>query len=162
MRGIRYIAFPPVIFAAPEAPPASAAGIGTAMEAVPAATPPLAMPGPAAAPVIVQPVMAPAVSAPPAMPGPAATPVIAEPRIAAPAMPPPAGPGPAMRRLAEWAGEAAEPPARLRPLAELTAAESLEPPEAGALTRRYALLNDIAVELRPRRPRPRAAKRAWP
>ncbi|MBX9752313.1 MAG: hypothetical protein K5Q68_22175, partial [Roseococcus sp.] len=76
--------------------------------------------------------------------------------------PPPASPAPAMRRLSEFAAQAAEPqapPARLRRLAELTAAEHLDPPGEGAPPRRFALLNDIAVELRPRRSRARSPRR---
>lgn len=157
MRGIRYIAFPPVIFAAPEDQPASVVEVTAEMEAMPAMTPPTAV----SEPVIAAFVTAPAAMPPPAMPEPAA-PLIATPTIATPAMPPPASPGPAMRRLAELASGAPDPPARLRPLAELSAAESLASPEAGAPRRRYALLNDIAVELRPRQTRPRAGKRAWP
>jgi hypothetical protein len=66
-----------------------------------------------------------------------------------------------MRRLAEFAAaaEPASPPGRLRRLAELTAAESLEPPGADGAPRRFALLNDIAVELRPRRVRARTSRR---
>ena len=67
-----------------------------------------------------------------------------------------------MRRISEWATEAAPPPARLRRLTELSAVENLEPPAEAAVPRRYALLNDIAVELRPCRVRARSGKRPWP
>ncbi|UPY37748.1 hypothetical protein [Sediminicoccus sp. KRV36] len=187
MRGIRYIAFPPVVFetpaplAAPETPPAAEAGIA-------ASPPPESPPAPAiaapsspepAAPGMAAPVVAAQAATPSAVPSPAAPPPAAPPSAAPPEveafqpapMPPPAampapepaaGPHPAMRRLVEFATETQAPPARLRRLTELSAAESLEPPDEAGPPRRYALLNDIAVELRPRRTRARAGKRAWP
>ncbi len=70
---------------------------------------------------------------------------------------------PAMRRLAEFAAaaatEPAAPPDRLRRLAELSAAPSLDPSDEPAAPRRFALLNDIAVELRPRRVRASSRRR---
>ena len=128
MRGIRYIAFPPVIFAAPEAAPVPPP------EAVIAE--PSSMPEPS--PMVTE------AGAPHAMtPEPETTP-----------------PEPAIHHLPAEA--AAPPPGRLRRLAELTAAESQDPPAEGAAPGRFALLNDIAVELSPRPARPRAGKRPWP
>lgn len=136
MRGIRYISFPPIVFETP-AP--------VAMAVVPPAPEPVVEPAPAMVAAVVM--------RPPAAPV-----------MAAPFLPPePAAP---RRRLAEFAAAAEEetaPPPRLRRLAELTAADTLGPPTGEhEPPRRYALLNDIAVELRPRRVRARSRRPQLP
>lgn len=176
MRGIRYIAFPPVVFEtrapAPladvqELPeePVQAPTIEPPVEATPEAVPALARP---AVVTLESPV-------PKAAPWPrrphALTPVKAVvwpsnhtlesapvPLRAEPDFERPAPPGPVMRPLT---AEPAPSPARLRRLTELSAAEMESPVEASA-PRRFALLNELEVELRPRRVRARAAKREWP
>jgi hypothetical protein len=129
MRGIRYIAFPPVVF---EAPAPVVAPVAEEEPAPPAVTPP---------------VVAPSVRAP------APRPPLPTEEVASEAAP--------VEQAPPWLADAdAEPapPPRLRRLAELSAAATLTQPEEGAPPRRYALLNDIAVELRPRRPRARTGR----
>jgi len=156
MRGMRYISFPPIVFETPAPVPVP----GEPVEALPPAEALVQVPPPAALPP-----KPPMLAAPP-QPIPA-------PEMAAPSMAPiitptpaPMGPPPAMRRLQEWADAAPEPapptpPGRLRRLTELAAAESLAPSDAQSRPR-YALLADIAVELRPRRVRARTGRSRTP
>jgi hypothetical protein len=175
LRNIRYVAFPPVVFATPapaatpepqpEALPAEplVAEAAPAAEtvAIPVMAPLLAeelgAPVPAMAEALAPPVAVLPAPMPPAAPVAEALPPAAE----APVLPLPAShsaPRPGMRRLAELAAEMAEPrrPARVAPPPPLPA----EAPPGVVPLRHYALLQDIAGELRPRRVRARAGKRA--
>lgn len=152
MRGMRYISFPPIVFETPAPAPATEAPI---LEPQQEPSPPEAV-----APMPVAPL-----AAAPA----AATPELGIPVLASPAVSPtvheaapPAAPPAAMRRLAESLQSPEQPalaPAsgRLRRLSELAATESLVAGDAETRPR-YALLNDIAVELRPRRQRARTGQ----
>jgi len=159
MRGMRYISFPPIVFETPAHTPAIEA---------PTLKPQQEPEFPeAVAPMPSAPAEVKAELGIPVMASPAAPPAILEaaPPVA-PLVAPLAAPPAAMRRLAEWAEppqDAGPPPAsgRLRRLSELSATESLAPGD-GQTRPRYALLNDIAVELRPRRQRARTGQSQSP
>ena len=163
MRGIRYISFPPIVFEtpAPLAAPAEAeplAEIEVAPMAIALALaedpPPPAEPLPAAPPAVPPPV-----SAPPRM---APAEVAPPPRRAAASV--------KLRRLAEFAavaeeefvpaprsGHSAEP----EPMEVLTAPSAHHAPAAqgdDAPRPSFALLHDIAGEIRPRRVRARTGR----
>lgn len=191
LRNIRYVTFPPVVFAtpapaaAPEPLPAPEAEAAPVMlEAVPnvvelvsapapmAAEAPVPPPLPAAEPAVVAapamappvpeiPVTPPVVIEPPAAPIPRVQPVVAEapaPALASPA--PHHAPRPGMRRLAELAAELAEARRPSQVAAHPPPVLPVETPPGVVPLRRYALLQDIAGELRPRRVRARSGKRA--
>ena len=169
MRGMRYISFPPVVFQTPATTPATEA---PTLEFYPGSELPEAVaPRPSAAlvvtpeaveaahgiPVIAS--LAPSL-APSLVPSPAGSPNIHDANL--PIDAPQAAPLAAMRRLAEWGEPPEKPleetrsppaPGRLRRLSELAATESLA--SNAQTSPRYALLNDIAIELRPRRQRTR-------
>jgi hypothetical protein len=179
LRNIRYVAFPPVVFETP-APVATPEPL-PAPETEPAPMLAEASPQPipewpevAGAPLPAEPMT----STPP-------VPVLAEPVRAAPAEPaavevPPAelpvaamlpatpltpSPRPDMRRLAEFDAEVAAQFTRPRRGAPLDAPPpglitEADAPAGAVPVRNYALLRDIAVELRPRRGRARGGKRA--
>ena len=180
LRNIRYVTFPPVVFATPAPEPLPEAEAAPVVpEAAPEVMELACAPVPLAAEVPVPPAEAPA---PPAVepvvvaasivsPGfaeasvatiPVVQPVMAE----AAAVPSPASPAPhhaprpGMRRLAEFAAELAEArrPAKLVP--HMPPAPPSETPPGVVPLRQYALLRDIAGELRPRRVRARSGKRA--
>ena len=172
LRGIRYIAFPAVVFEAPESvfpedgPPEAALPetVSAPVEA-PVPGPPVMMALPPALPALpAQPVSAQPVSARPV----SARPVLAQmqapaleipvPETPVPETPVPEIPVPAIPVPAFAPPQPDDAPPRLRRLAELSAAATLTRPQDAAPARRFALLNDIAVELRPRRARARTGR----
>ncbi len=190
LRSIRYVTFPPVVFetpapaALPESLPPEETGAlpllvehaGAPLPAEAALAPvafaaqeaPVAVPVPAT-PVPAAPVPAALMQAAPAAP----TPIPVE-AVAAPFLPPAAAhapapaPRPGMRRLAEFAAEMA-PTGRPRRGAQPQVpphgppryvVSEAEAPSGPAPSRDFALLQDVAHELRPRRARARTGKRA--
>lgn len=179
LRNIRYVTFPPVVFATPapivmpepQPEPVAEASPPEPIAMAELVAEPVADAAPVAAEalvVVAPPIPAapePVMAAPPAA-APEPAPILPAPILPAPALAPPArvaaqaAPRPGMRRLAEFAAEVAEarrpsrapPPSHPAPPAELAPGQA--PPH------RYALLQDIAGELRPRRVRARSGKRA--
>lgn len=160
LRHIRYVTFPPVVFVTPApvpAPPPEAEP-PPVMTVEPPSAPVAVAAGGAARVTEVAGLPVPAQDGP--SPPPAPPPMPAAPAAIEAAMPLPAAPRPGMRRLAEFAAELAEVrgAARAAPPAHPAPPDGL-PPGMVPL-RQYALLQDIAGELRPRRVRARAGKRA--
>ena len=160
MRGMRYISFPPIVFETPAPAPATEAPI---LEPQQEPSPPEAVAPMPVAPLAVTPAPATPELGIPVLASPVVSPTVHEAAPpAAPSAAPPAAPPAAMRRLAESLQSPEQPalaPAsgRLRRLSELAATESLVAGDAETRPR-YALLNDIAVELRPRRQRARTGQ----
>jgi len=130
---MRYISFPPIVFETPA--PLSA----------PLAPAPDSIPPEAAVPLAPDSVTHASLTPEPDLP-------VTPPKIA--------DPSGTMRHVvesAELAQETAQAPERLRRLSELAATESLAPNDPQSRPR-FALLNDIAVELRPRRQRARSGQ----
>lgn len=169
LRNIRYVAFPPVVFETPA--PAATPEPLPAPETDPA--PMMAEPSPPSAPELQEVAGAPLPAEPTTSMPPA--PVTAEAGLAASSEPPPAAllpptPFPAsarpgMRRLAEFDAEVAAQLTRPRRGAPAdgpppSVVNEADAPAGAVPVRNYALLRDIAGELRPRRGRARGGKRA--
>jgi hypothetical protein len=175
LRNIRYVAFPPVVFETPAA--AATPEPLPAIEADPApmiaeVSPPPAPERPevTGAPLPAEPpLLPPAAAAMPALP---VVPIVAEAALAdaaepapsmadpPPAVPLPGSPRPGMRRLAEFDAELSEATRPRREGPALSVVNEAEATPGVAPVRNYALLRDIAGELRPRRARARGGKRA--
>ena len=162
LRGIRYIAFPAVVFEAPGSvlpedgtPEVGTPEVGTPKRGNPEAVLPETVLAPVDAPVPGPPVM---MALPPATLALPAQPVSAQPVSAQPGLAQMEAPAPETPVSAFAPSQPDDAPPRLRRLAELSAAATLTRPQDAAPARRFALLNDIAVELRPRRVRARTGR----